>query len=69
MKNYSVKEMPDDADALAVAFSNGVFSERRRIVALLTHLHEKAQPYHNYYRHAVVALNLDEDIVRGKNGG
>lgn len=31
--------------------------ERRRVTNLLLYMHNKAAPYHNYYKHAAVELN------------
>lgn len=34
--------------------------ERDRITKMLNYLDMKAQPYHNYYRHAAVEINRKE---------
>jgi hypothetical protein len=31
--------------------------ERRRITNLMLYMHNKASPYHNYYKHAAVEIN------------
>lgn len=36
-------------------------AERERITKLLDYLDMKAQPYHNYYKHASVEINRDQE--------
>ena len=44
-----------------IAFANLVASaEREEITKMLNYLDMKAQPYHNYYRHAAVEINREE---------
>lgn len=31
--------------------------ERRRITNMMLYMHNKASPYHNYYKHAAVEIN------------
>jgi hypothetical protein len=35
-------------------------AEREEITKMLNYLDMKAQPYHNYYRHAAVEINREE---------
>lgn len=33
--------------------------ERERVTNMLLYLHNKAAPYHNYYKHAAIELNRE----------
>ena len=45
-------------DAMLERFAELVRAdERRRITNLMLYMHNKASPYHNYYKHAAVEIN------------
>ena len=45
-------------DAMLIRFAALVRAdERRRITNLMLYMHNKASPYHNYYKHAAVEIN------------
>lgn len=45
---------PEDIEAFAALVAA---AERERISKMLNYLDMKAQPYHNYYKHAAVEIN------------
>lgn len=48
----------DDESNRLEAFATLVRAdERRRITNLMLYMHNKASPYHNYYKHAAVEIN------------
>jgi hypothetical protein len=53
IRGYTVEQMLAWGKACAAA-------EREQITKMLNYLDMKAQPYHNYYKHAAVEINREE---------